>query len=315
MSAPTGLTIVGAGLSGLIAAHMIPYATVLEREPAPANAHKALLRFRSDVVSQVTGILFRKVTVHKGVWSDDRQLPVMTHRAANLYAQKVAVGLGITATRSVWDLRSVERWVAPSDFYARLVRAVSSRIQWGTDAAGVTDMMNGSLDRVISTAPLHESAALCLPDITLPAFNYACITVGRWRVPGADLHQTLYFPDPDTSMYRASITGDTLIVECMGAELPDVMCEARDQALVALGLDSLSVEEISLSSQRHGKIFPIDEAVRRELLHQMTLRCGVYSLGRFGTWRNILLDDVVQDVRVILGMMQQQDAYSARLRA
>ena len=40
-------------------------------------------------------------------------------------------------------------------------------------------------------------------------------------------------------------------------------------------------------------------------MHKMTVDHGVYSLGRFATWRNILLDDVVKDIDVIKSMMGQ----------
>ena len=60
------MDIVGTGLSGLIAAHIWPNANVFELSPSPIEQHKALLRFRSDVVSQVTGIEFKRVKVRKG---------------------------------------------------------------------------------------------------------------------------------------------------------------------------------------------------------------------------------------------------------
>ena len=53
--------------------------------------------------------------------------------------------------------------------------------------------------------------------------------------------------------------------------------------------------------------------VRKELIHRLSMEANVYSLGRFATWRNILLDDVVEDARRIQRMMDQQDANSKRL--
>lgn len=41
---------------------------------------------------------------------------------------------------------------------------------------------------------------------------------------------------------------------------------------------------------------------------------GIYSLGRFATWRQILMDDVVKDVKVIEQLIEQRDNYSRRLK-
>ena len=51
--------------------------------------------------------------------------------------------------------------------------------------------------------------------------------------------------------------------------------------------------------QRFGKIEPIADDERKSLLFRITHEHGVYSLGRFATWRNILLDDVVDDIVAI----------------
>ena len=57
--------IVGAGLTGLIAAHAWPQALVVEAVSGPTGSHHALLRFRSDAVARLTGVEFRRVTVRK----------------------------------------------------------------------------------------------------------------------------------------------------------------------------------------------------------------------------------------------------------
>lgn len=53
--------IVGAGLSGLIAACKFPQASVFEASPSEKPAgHQALLRFRNESVSRITGIPFKR---------------------------------------------------------------------------------------------------------------------------------------------------------------------------------------------------------------------------------------------------------------
>ncbi|WP_333981926.1 hypothetical protein, partial [Pseudomonas aeruginosa] len=63
--------IVGAGLAGLIAAHRFPQAQIIDAAtPTSKERHNALLRFRSPVIGQLTGIPFREVTVHKAIYID-----------------------------------------------------------------------------------------------------------------------------------------------------------------------------------------------------------------------------------------------------
>jgi len=285
--------IVGAGLSGLIAAHIFPGAQVIERNAQPGSGHKALLRFRSSAVAQATGIEFKKVTVRKAIHVDD-QFVSASPRWANLYAQKC---VGDIAARSIWNLEPVERWIAPEDFYDRLVENVGTRLIWGVATDFGDDPAGQAL---ISTAPL-EVAARALGIVTEESFARARITVVRVKLQGVNVHQTIYFPGHETPIYRASITGNVLIIEMVIGDPSTERCkEAIGHAEGAFGIYSRTImESMEVVQQEYGKIVPIDEEVRRQLIVRLTLDHGIFSLGRFATWRNILLDDVVNDARVI----------------
>ena len=133
--------IIGAGLAGLIAANAWPASTILEAAPAPRAVHRALLRFRSDAVANLTGIEFRKVRVHKGIWSEGRFVQPNIS-VANRYAKKV-VGR-IAGERSIWSLDPVDRYVAPDTFSEQLVNAAQLRTFWNTKA-DFAAMRNGSI--------------------------------------------------------------------------------------------------------------------------------------------------------------------------
>lgn len=297
--------ILGAGLTGLIAAHAWPNADIIERSNDFATPHKALLRFRSDAVARLTGVEFRKVRVHKGIYFEGG-LVKPDIQIANLYSQKVLRGRAVS-DRSIWNIDPVDRYVAPDTFHEQLIEAASKRLFGGVDAANL-DLGSES---VVSTLPLDVMAkrfALA----TNTEFHRAGIRVSRWRVRGADVFQTIYFPHPETGLYRASITGDTLICESM----MDYEGEPDDELqlfeiLEAFGLKG-SVDPIDTVEQRYGKIAPVDEQTRRGTLFDLTHLHKVYSLGRFATWRNILLDDVVQDIEVIKRLMKSGSAYDHR---
>lgn len=287
--------IAGAGLAGLIAAHAWPQSVVLETSEQPRADHKALLRFRSAAVGQLTGIEFRRVTVRKGIWSDgDFNAPSI--RLANLYSKKILLNDELL-DRSIWKIDTVERFVAPENFYEQLIDAVGSRIKWGQPA----DYKSNDAP-IISTAPLPV-VLNCVEMPSLEKFSSAPISVARWRIPNADVHQTVYFPDRCLGVYRASITKDLLIAECTTApESADI--EAINHAFgIEIARDCVELESVS---QKYGKIIPIDEKIRKYMLFKLTSSRNIYSLGRFATWRNILLDDVVNDITQIKKMLKNQ---------
>lgn len=289
--------ILGAGLSGLIAATQLPLSPVFERSSREHMAHRAVLRFRSDAVSRLTGIPFRKVTVRKSIWSDgEHVLPDI--RLSNLYSFKTNGGY---LDRSIWNLDAVERYIAPESLQDQLIEMIgenrvhfeyearrSDIIHWGDSEGGT-----------ISTIPMP----LMLDMLDLAhnqEFKHQGIVVDRYRVKNADVFQTIYFPDAQFPVYRASITGDLLIVE-----RNDPICQ-RDliEVLEAFGMGNMDVEPIdSNHHQRFGKIAPVDDAFRRNAIYEMTQEYKVYSLGRFAIWKNILLDDVVNDIAVIKRLM------------
>lgn len=294
-------TIIGAGLAGLIAAHAWPSAQIIESSPAYLPAHRALLRFRSKAVANLTGIDFRQVLVRKGIWSSG-EFVQPSIRLANQYAQK-CIGV-LAAERSIWSLEPVERFIAPNDFHERLLGATRERIVFGVDAFSA-----GLKPPFVSTAPLPVVAEKC--GLLLPASTFlkAPIRVRRYDLgANCDLYQTIYFPDSTLNVYRASITGRTLIVESVdlpasasGGWRPD----GNDEVFDAFGITGANWTGLGEVNQQYGKIAHMDDDdSRRALLFQLTYDFGIYSLGRFATWRNILLDDVVQDISVVKRLMK-----------
>jgi hypothetical protein len=283
--------IVGAGLAGLIAAHAWPQCPVVEVNSAPAERHKALLRFRNDSVAKLTGIEFRAVQVRKGIWANGA-FREPTIALANAYSLKCL--RQILPDRSIWNLAPAQRFVAPDDFYAQLIESVGPRIAWNTEFD-----FNG-VDPVISTAPLPVTLEKLGVEHEL-LFDRAPIIVQRAHVPMCDAFQTVYFPGTDTALYRASLTGSTLIAEFAG-EPERNWFEAQVQPAFCIP-EAIFTDRRS-HRQQYGKIAPVDNDARKELLFKLTHEHGVFSLGRFATWRNILLDDVVDDISVIKQLMR-----------
>jgi hypothetical protein len=286
------MIIIGAGLAGLLAGNVFQRAAIFEAGPSSQVLHKAVLRFRSPAVGNAAGIDFRKVLVHKGIWVDG-EFVKPSIQLANSYSKKVINRL---ADRSIWKQEPVERFIAPEDLVTQLAERCGNRIEWNTP---VTRELLFDHEQSISTMPMPLLAAMLYDEpgqnFTMPEFNYAPIAVKRWRVKGADVFQTIYYPESIMPVYRASITGDLLVAEFMGQ--PNTSCE--DEIFGSFGIDESDVDLVDNTKQKFGKIAPIDEHWRKQFILNSSTQHGVYSVGRFATWRNILLDDVLQDLAVV----------------
>lgn len=291
------MKIIGAGLSGLLAGALFPTATIVERSTRESyQTHDALLRFRTESVGIAVGIPFQKVRVYKALWSGmcfNSPTPML----ANAYSQKVT---GRILPRSVWDLAPVDRYIAPPDFQQRLLDICASRIEWGQEIEwSSSENRTGVL---LSTIPLPKMLDMVgWPGgrrDQWPAFEYRGITSAQFVIPDCDAYQTIYYPDPDTSIYRASLTGNILIIEAMGEgnALPD---SELDEVFVSFGIDRRTPAMISSTSRTFGKIAPIPDVLRKYLIHYLTLHHNIYSAGRYAVWKNILMDDLLEDLGVI----------------
>lgn len=335
----TQFTIIGAGMAGLLAATMLrdDCSEVIEAQPELPNNHSALLRFRTDIVSQHTGIPFKKVQVLKTIGE-----------TRNPASDAVAYSLKATGFA---DLRSlvgidpdnstpVERFIAPRDFIKRLEKKVMAPIQYSTKT---NDHFLTRGNPTISTIPMPALMKL-LDYKEQPMFKRVAGETWRADVPFmGDICATVYFPYKKWLPYRASVVDKELILEFADTELNDFTAYMNsaesfmDQinkhlpedhrsydsvagGLIATVLKFFGVDTEYLMSQcsgdpsnlnvrrspmKYAKILPIDESVRREFIIWATEKHNIYSLGRFATWRpKVLLDDVINDINVIKTIAQ-----------
>lgn len=298
------LRIYGAGMAGLLASNMLRKLEhgVFEIQPSLPHNHSALLRFRSDVVAEATGIPFRKVRVRKGIMGLDGALHNESNIALdNLYSYKVT---GQYLDRSSANLTSSDRYIAPSDFIQQCSKNIS--IDYRSPLTLGELECNGP---IISTIPMPTLMDIVgWPKEERPEFSSIPIWTIEVYVAGADIYQTVYFPGLDNPCYRISITGDKLIAEFVSD--PDIGGYAllRDNIEKAFGIFGVW-RVIKKSCQQYGKLRPTDNAKRQAFIIHMTNEYECYSLGRFATWRQILLDDVVQDVRRIDTWMTSKSEY------
>jgi hypothetical protein len=290
------IVIIGAGMAGLLAARMLHRhnPSVLERSSNLPHNHSAVLRFATAKVSEVLGIPFKRVQMVKTVipWRN----PVADAMA---YSFKV---MGEYRTdRSVilperWQ--SSERYIAPEN----LIEQMADGLPHGSMAFDVDYDFAPGKDKVISTIPMPTLAKV---------MDYRDLG-WRWidglnivtRVRDCEAYCTVMVPDPNVPFYRATITGDQLVIEfAFQHEL------TNPGRLIYKACELLGVRErcddFKVINQSYAKIAPIDEAERRNFIYWASTVTGrAYQLGRFATWRpKLLLDDLVKDVRIIESWM------------
>lgn len=300
------MLIIGAGMSGLLAANMFrkKEVKIIERQDKLPNNHEALLRFRTKAASDASGISFKKVLVRKQInyHGDIFQQP--TIQMANEYCYKVADQY---SSRSIWNLDPVHRYIAPSNFISLLAK--NCHIEYRQDAGTYFENIKKHKQPIISTMPM---AALMdfLGWRDKPEFQHKTIWTVTFNIesPFVDLYQTTYYPNPDLDIYRLSMTGNKVIAEFIRKPQKQYEWNKRilsiDEYLIHFlehdfGVSPSLYMPVKESCQKYGKLIPIDDEIRKRFIAWATNKYNIYSLGRWATHRQLLLDDVVKDIHII----------------
>ena len=293
------MLILGAGLNGCLAAYRFKNAEIHEYLNTP-SVHKAVLRFRSDAVSDLTGIPFKRVEVQKGIVVDGNFVQPNI-KLSNLYARKVS---GMAIPRSINNLEPSVRWIAPQDFHAQMLTNLRDRIKVGS-----TYIPSKFDEPVISTIPLPVLCQkLGIDNPISQQEKEKPIHVLTIEFESADVYQTIYYPEHNTQIYRASMTGTMLIIESTSP------ITSRDAMKIIndFGLYGMTHTFGDRVIQEFGKFVPLENTKRKKLMFGLTKDFGVYSLGRHATWRKLMLDDIPNDLDVIQRLIEV-DEYDIRI--
>ena len=303
------IDVVGAGMAGLLAAAMLRKKCngVFESQKDLPNNHSAVLRFRSSVVADTLNIPFKKVMAIKSVepWRN----PIADAMA---YSRKTN---GTATMRSVLSVSPdpQSRFIAPSDLLHQMAELIDAPIEFGQDYPFWAYRGRP----IISTIPMPTLMSILGYEFFDPAeFNSRAGTNVIVSLLDCDAYCSLYVADPTFPAARISITGDQMVAECYNGWKPVDEFKFAGQCAAKMGLHPSQILAVKVKQQKYAKILPMPEDRRRRFIMWASEEHGIYSLGRFATWRpGLLLDDVVNDVRVIQRLIENRgESYPHKLK-
>lgn len=302
------INIIGAGMAGLLAGNMLRHheIKIWEAQSKLPNNHHAVLRFRSTKVSDALNIPFKKVTMVKDV------APSGEGRVADALNYSWKISGKLRTDRSILRCPEIsERFIAPPDLIAQMAERVKHEILFDCSRDWLEEHFKAP---IISTIPMPILVGLLdYPDKNKLEFNYRNGHVIQANIENCDAYATIYVAQRNSEIQRASITGDQLLIEIQHAPLGRDAEYILQNACRWLGIDSGTIHNVEVKEQKYAKIQPMDEDERKRFMFWATDQYGIYSLGRFATWRpGLLLDDLVQDIQLIERWITKSDRYAVK---
>jgi hypothetical protein len=292
------MIIIGAGLTGLIAATMLRHHQPLIIEEALELPRKPRMRFRSSVISSAVAVPFDPITVTTGIYSTERN-PVIL---ANRYSEKAS---GEIRSPGLVE-GQVKQWVGPDDIITRLASGPTCTIQLGTTWAGPDPAWED--EAIISTIPMGDLMDLLHYD-NKPEFEFRdgwTIDIGLRST--VDVYQTMLFPDDADHYHRVDINRNEMRIHF--STIPTLhVDDYADDVCDAMAIDRSHIKEVGgVNRSKYGAIREIDRRTRLEFISWASREHGVYSLGKYATWRpEFDFDDLVKDVQAIETMITESE--------
>jgi len=177
------------------------------KEPELVNKHTAVLRFKSEKISEFLNIPFDKVTIDKAIKYEGSMFCKSDLRLQNMYSYKVT---GNILDRSIRNLESEIRYIAPDNFFDLL--KIGLNIKTGCDL--MAELFDNTDEVKLSYVKMPDVMDKLKVEKPNFSFNPVYTINARILSPEVNVYQTIYYPGKEPH-YRCSITKDNLIIECI----------------------------------------------------------------------------------------------------
>lgn len=314
------IVIIGAGMAGTIAYNYLRQydPIIIDKRPKPkqsSNAigtHPAVMRLRDPQVARFLGSDCKRVTISKAIYIDGRITTESNIKLNNMYSMKLYDQIG---KRSLNNLGDQERWLIDG-------HKPPSNLFWEMDVKEIKDdkihcIVAGTrksiirYDICISTLPMTVMAKIACQEKTQEInFEYNPVYVLRTNLNiASSVNQTLYFPSYETTVYRATIQEQVLIIESIEKQdHHDSTVDTIRFVLEAFGISGCFSEiDYNWTKMPIGKIKAIDEDRRLNLIMRLTDKYNIFSFGRFAVWRPLRTDHLLSDIEKIHRIIKAGD--------
>ena len=281
--------------------------------------HDAVMRFRDSKVPLLLGSDFDKIEVDKAICLNGNIYTTCNLRMNNLYSLKTT---DCVMPKSIRDTTTAVRYLVKELKAIQFENALTGHklvsvktAEDGTRKAvfeTASEIVEAEYDAMISTIPMP--AMMALTGITSNE-SFACKTTYNLSVVvpfvRSKTHQTIYFPDNSTGVYRASLEGSRLILE----SITPIAREDIDVVVKAFGISAKFFSYNLLNGgkeNKYGKILPVDDRARKSIIFELTDRFAIYSLGRFAIWKSVRTDSLINDIDIIKAMISSKYETSNR---
>jgi len=308
------IAIIGSGIAGGVTESLLRHRRPVLFEARSSSEclpdHNAVMRLRDPSVGHALGADIEKIKVHKSLFFRGQHFSESNPRFNNLYSLKVTNGEHV-AGRSINNLGTQERYLAKSVMASVGDNLMTDHrlIKVNTDKTLVFKTIDCistiEYNWAVSTIPIPAFCKVAGIDLPFETKSYP-IYITRWSFPKAsnDLHQTIYFPDPDINVYRATISSGVVTVEGV-SEFDDISLNAVSEAFgVEFRENEIEIEEFV---QKYGKIVDAPGSKRKKLLRYLTETFGIFFVGRHATWRSIRSDELLQDAKVVSQLITSEE--------
>lgn len=313
------IIIVGAGISGIIAAkYFSSYAPeIYEASPSQAgvDGHNAVLRIKDPKVGIILGCQLQKIKISKEIYFKGSLTKESNISINNLYSLKTTGGIydrsisGVNAAdkeRYIFDYGIHNSFGVHIKYGHRLI-SIDEKNKICTFVNPEGKQVKVEFDICISTVAMPIMMKILKMESDL-AFESLSITVASASVTiPSEVHQTIYIPEIKFSTYRATLTGQTLIVELMGdhTHFNDLLTDEIKSVIKLFGLCEHHTGQWELKKNKNNKIMSIDDDTRKSIILEMTKRFSIYQLGRFAIWKPALkIDELIGDLDKINHMIK-----------
>ena len=304
----------------------------------PAGQHRAVLRFKTNLVSELTGIPMEQISIQKDIVNLTGHSMPLSIEAMNAYSFKVT---GALVRRSIISTEQKDsiRYLPPKDFVSTLFANVK-HFKFLDAALGHTyssyieeHIHSADKQPIISTIPLtmwYNIDNDKKDSNTLQGAKSILVTTAKLTGVISNLHQTIYYPFGligMPSLYRATLEGDTIIAEFMlgkqinflnnNKSINSAMVRILETFGIYLNDDEYKIKLTGLTRDVYprGKLNPLkmDDKQRKALIYNLTNKHRVYSLGRWATYRSIGMDAIAGDLLKVERLLSMDD-YALKLR-